>query len=75
MARAAGKEIDALAVALDPARRVPLSLTGGLSQPLTPYLPLPLQQWMREPDDEPIAGALMLARGDAPEEKLDGGGE
>ncbi len=72
---AAGIEIDALAVALDPGRGVPLALVGGLVQPLTPYLPAPLRDWMQEPHDEPIAGALMLAQGRVPDESLAWGGE
>jgi glucosamine kinase len=72
---AAGAEIDALAVALDPDRAIPLSLVGGLAEPLAPYLPAPLRSWMRAPHDEPIAGALMLAQGRAPEESLAGGGD
>ncbi|NNE86104.1 MAG: ATPase [Alphaproteobacteria bacterium] len=75
LAAAAGKEIDALAVALDPARVIPLSLVGGLAEPLAPYLPAPLRNWVRAPHDEPIAGALMLAQGRAPEESLAWGGD
>ena len=66
----AGREIDALALALDPGRGVPLSLVGGLAQPMAPYLPALLREWMQEPHDEPIAGALMLAQGRAPDEQL-----
>lgn len=67
---AAGIEIDALAQALDPGRQTPLSLIGGLAQPLTPYLPSPLRDWIQEPHDEPVAGALLLAQGRAPDENL-----
>ena len=74
LAIAAGSEIDALAVALDPDRAIPLSLVGGLAQPLTPYLPKALRDWMQAPQDEPIAGALMLAQGRAPGERQAGGG-
>lgn len=75
LATAAGLEIDALALALDPARAIPLSLVGGLAQPLTPYLPAALRDWMREPHGEPIAGALMLAQGRAPGESIAWGEE
>ncbi len=75
LATAAGVEIDALAVALDPGRRVPLALVGGLAQPITPYLPRLLQDWIQEPHDEPIAGALLLAQGRVPEERLAWEGE
>ena len=66
----AGREIDALAEALDPARNVPLALVGGLADPLDPFLPDRLRAWVRAPGDEPIAGALMLARGRAPDETI-----
>ena len=71
---AAGVEIDALAVALDPGRAIALSLVGGLAQPLTPYLPGPLRDWIQEPHEEAIMGALMLAQGRAPDERLAWGG-
>jgi glucosamine kinase len=67
---AAGVEIDGLAEALDPGRKVPLALVGGLAQPITPYLPPQLRNWIQEPHDEPIAGALLLAQGRAPDEQL-----
>jgi len=66
----AGREIDALAEALDPARRVPLALVGGLTEPLDPFLPDRLRSWVREPHEDPIIGALMLAQGRAPEETI-----
>ena len=72
---AAGIEIDALAEALDPGRKVPLALVGGLARPIAPYLPRLLQDWIQEPHDEPIAGALMLAQERAPGERLAWGGE
>jgi glucosamine kinase len=75
LAAAAGTEIDALAQALDRNRQVPLSLVGGLAQPLTPYLPTQLRDWIQDPQDEPIAGALMLAQGQAPGENLAGAGD
>ena len=75
LARSAGTEIDLLALALDPARQIPLALVGGLAQPLTPYLPNFLQQWIQEPHDAPIAGALLLAQGRAPDEILPSGGD
>ncbi|MBO6784516.1 MAG: ATPase [Alphaproteobacteria bacterium] len=66
----AGREIDALAEALDPARNVPLALVGGLADPLDPFLPDRLRAWIRAPQADPIAGALMLARGRAPDETI-----
>lgn len=70
LAVSAGLEIDALAKAIDPGRSVPLALVGGLAEALRPYLPERLQQWAQTPRDEPIAGALMLARGRAPDETI-----
>ncbi len=71
---AAGTDIEALALALDPDRSVPFSLVGGLAQPLLSSLPAPLQDWLQEPRDEPIMGALMLAQGRVPDESLVWGG-
>jgi glucosamine kinase len=66
----AGHEIDALAEALDPGRRIPLALVGGLAEPLHPFLPDGLRGWICEPAEDPITGALMLARGRAPNETI-----
>ncbi len=66
----AGREIDALAEALDAARHVPLALVGGLAEPLDPFLPDRLRGWARAPKDGPITGALMLAQGRAPDETI-----
>jgi glucosamine kinase len=67
---AAGREIDALAEALDPGRQVPLALVGGLAEPLDPFLPDRLRNWVRAPKQEPLLGALMLAQGRAPDETI-----
>lgn len=66
----AGVEIDELALALDPTRRMPMALVGGLADPLAPYLPPALSNWVRPARAGAIAGALMLARGEAPDERL-----
>ena len=66
----AGREIDALAEALDPGRNVPLALVGGLAEPLDPFLPDRLRNWVRNPQEDPIHGALMLAQGRAPDETI-----
>ena len=75
LALAAGAEIDRLAAALDPAREVPLALHGGLAAPLEPYLPEALTSWMRPPRGDPLSGALLLARGEALEERFFVGSE
>ncbi|MBN43277.1 MAG: ATPase [Alphaproteobacteria bacterium] len=66
----AGREIDALADALDSSRRIPLALSGGLAAPLDAFLPDRLRSWIRMPQEDPISGALMLARGRAPDETI-----
>jgi glucosamine kinase len=66
----AGREIDTLAEALDPGRHIPMALVGGLAEPLLPFLPETLRGWIREPSEEPLGGALMLARGRAPDETI-----
>lgn len=68
--RAAGEEIDRLAMTLDPTRTAPIALIGGLAAPLSPYLPDALTQWMQPAVGDAIDGAMMLARGDAPPEPL-----
>ncbi len=70
IARQAGEEIERLATALDSTRAVRLSIVGGLAQPLAKYLPRSLRDWARPPEADALAGALMLARGSAPEERL-----
>lgn len=66
----AGREVDALADALDPGRNVPLALVGGLAEPLNPFLPERLRRWATAAQEEPISGALMLAQGRAPDETI-----
>lgn len=70
LALAAGFEIDRLALALDPGRQAALSIVGGLAEPLTPYLPEELAQWVQAPKGDALDGAMLLARGDAPPERL-----
>ncbi len=66
----AGFEIDRLALALDPKREAPFSLVGGLAEPLTPFLPIELGEWMRAPQGDALDGAMLLARGTAPPEQF-----
>ncbi|MSO70709.1 MAG: ATPase [Alphaproteobacteria bacterium] len=67
---AAGHQLDRLASALDSSRAVPLALLGGLAAPLAPYLPPALTSWARAPRGDALDGALALARGEAPPERL-----
>jgi glucosamine kinase len=66
----AGREIDALAEALDSGRKIPLALVGGLAEPLDAFLPDRLRSWVRAPQEDPVSGALMLAQGRAPDETI-----
>jgi glucosamine kinase len=66
----AGREIDLLAVGLDPTRHIPMAIVGGLAEPLRKYLPPALTNWIRPADADALGGAHMLARGQAPEERL-----
>ena len=70
LASAAGREIDSLATLLDPSHAAPLSLVGGLAEPLQPFLPERLRKRARPPEAEPIVGALRLAQGRAPAETI-----
>lgn len=58
----AGREVEAMARALDPSGTLPLALCGGLATPLWAYLPPSLQQTMRRPQADSAAGALLLIR-------------
>ena len=68
--RQAGEELEAMALALDRQRAIPMALVGGLAQPMSHYLPRGLTDWVRPAQDTPLAGALMMARGEAPPENL-----
>lgn len=70
IATQAGHEVDEIAKALDPGRKITLALVGGLAEPLAPFLPEKLRAWVRTPVEEPLAGALMLAQGRAPDETI-----
>ena len=70
LASAAGREIDALASLLDPSASIPLSLVGGLAEPLAPFLPERLKHRVRPAEADAIMGALSLAQGRAPAETL-----
>jgi len=67
----AGFEIEALASVMQEANKMPLSLVGGLAEPLTPYLPQSLRTRIKKPVGDPIDGALFIAQGKAPHETSD----
>lgn len=56
----AGREITAIAAALDPSVSVPLALCGSLAAPLQPYLPADLQARARAPQADAVSGAQRL---------------
>ncbi|WP_250450071.1 BadF/BadG/BcrA/BcrD ATPase family protein [Caballeronia sp. ATUFL_M2_KS44] len=58
----AGREIERLVAALDPAGALPVALCGGLAAPYEPFVPMPLRERLREPRADSAAGALELAR-------------
>jgi glucosamine kinase len=70
LATAAGREIEALALRLDPSLSVPLALVGGLAEPLRPFLSERLRSRIRAPEADAITGALRLAQGKVPAETL-----
>ncbi|MFC4159699.1 BadF/BadG/BcrA/BcrD ATPase family protein [Chitinimonas lacunae] len=59
----AGSEIAAVATALDPERRLPLALCGGLAEALGPWLPAELRSRVQPAHGDAVAGALSLIRG------------
>lgn len=59
----AGEEIAAVAQALDPERRLPLALCGGLADALGPWLPAELRARIRSARGDAVAGALYLIQG------------
>ncbi|MDP3669311.1 MAG: BadF/BadG/BcrA/BcrD ATPase family protein [Telluria sp.] len=59
----AGKEVAAIAAALDPSGRLPLALCGGLGAPLRAWLPPELLERSVAPQGDAASGALrMIAR-------------
>lgn len=56
----AGQEIAQIAVALDPAGRLPIALCGGLAAPMRDYLPESLLARIVAPHADAAAGALQL---------------
>lgn len=65
IAQKAGEEIAQLALALDKEQVLPLCLHGDFAKLIKAYLPDWLQQRIKEPEGEPIAGAIHLARNKA----------
>jgi len=58
----AGREIELLVAALDPAGDLTVALCGGLAGPYAPFVPMPLRDRLRPPRADSAAGALELAR-------------
>ncbi|SAL11909.1 BadF/BadG/BcrA/BcrD type ATPase [Caballeronia concitans] len=58
----AGREIERLVAALDPAGALPVALCGGLAAPYEPFVRMPLRERLREPRADSATGALELAR-------------
>jgi glucosamine kinase len=56
----AGREVEAMADALDPTHALPLALCGGLAAALMPFLPDTLRQRVRAPLGDSASGALIL---------------
>ena len=57
---AAGREVQAMATALDSSGQLPIALCGGLASPLSYYLPTELQQRIQKPQGDSASGALIL---------------
>ncbi|MDR5736910.1 MULTISPECIES: BadF/BadG/BcrA/BcrD ATPase family protein [unclassified Caballeronia] len=58
----AGREIELLVAALDPAGTLPVALCGGLAAPYEPFVPALVRERLRKPRADSVAGALELAR-------------
>jgi glucosamine kinase len=58
----AGREINKLVAALDPAGVLAVALCGGLAAPLEPFVPAALRGRLRAPLADSAAGALQIAR-------------
>ncbi|MEZ2350601.1 BadF/BadG/BcrA/BcrD ATPase family protein [Caballeronia sp. RCC_10] len=58
----AGREIELLVAALDPAGVLPVALCGGLAAPYEPFVPMSVRECLRKPRADSAAGALELAR-------------
>ena len=56
----AGKEVEAMAQALDPSGLLPIALCGGLAAPVGAYLPENLRGRVQLPKADSAAGALIL---------------
>jgi glucosamine kinase len=56
----AGKEVEAMAQALDPSGLLPIALCGGLAAPVGAYLPESLRGRVQLPKADSAAGALIL---------------
>jgi len=59
---AAGKEIAAVAQALDPDAQLPIALCGGLADALRPWMPDSLTQRAQAPKSDSASGAIYLIK-------------
>ncbi len=66
----AGRELERLAILLDPDAESSIVLSGGLADPIHPYLPADLRDRLIEPEADALTGALLRARGLAPAEHI-----
>lgn len=58
----AGREVEAMALALDPKQQLPVALCGGLASAVMPYLPASLRPRLMAPKGDAVTGALWMAR-------------
>jgi len=66
----AGGHLSRLARATDPEGRLPIALTGGVAPFVKPYLEAGIRARIVAPQGDALDGALLLAAGAAPPEKL-----
>jgi len=58
----AGRDVQQMALALDPQQSLPVALSGGLAEMILPYIPQPLQQRIQAPVGGSAHGAMLLIK-------------